>query len=54
MTYKSQSLQKFSRKRTDKSPMAHCFKEARTCLNYEIKCNECVKIQGKYTEYKGE
>jgi len=29
-----------------------CVKEARDCINYGIKCDSCVRIQGKYTNYE--
>ncbi len=30
----------------------HCIRFVRTCKNYPYLCNKCVRIQGKYTEYK--
>ena len=29
-----------------------CLTKHTTCLNYKAKSNDCVRIQGKYTEYK--
>jgi len=53
MSYKSQSNQRVGGVKTEKSPPSCCVKEARTCVNYAVKCSACLKIQGKYTEYKG-
>ena len=52
MSYKSFSKQKIGGVKTIKSPKATCVFEAKTCINYDIKCRDCVRIQGKYTEYK--
>lgn len=31
-----------------------CVKEARDCMNYGKRCHDCVKVQGKYTNYQKE
>lgn len=51
MKYLNKSFTVNSNKKTNKSPIAHCGKEAKICINYGIKCNQCVKMQGAYLEY---
>lgn len=29
----------------------HCIRFVKNCSNFPSKCDECVRIQGKYTEY---
>lgn len=29
----------------------HCVKFVKNCSNFPSKCDECMRIQGKYTEY---
>lgn len=42
---------KFSVNMGNNSDICKCF-NGEKCQNYEIKCNVCERIQGKYTEFK--
>jgi len=52
MTYKSRSKQKFGGVKTEKSPISHCGKEVKDCINYFTKCRTCIQIKGVYSNYE--
>lgn len=45
---------KFTINASKSTHRGHCVKLVSTCINYCVKCDICVKIQGEYTEYLGD
>lgn len=51
--YTKKSFTIWPSKKTDKGCVECCGREAGTCLNRNKACGSCVRIQGKYANYKG-
>jgi len=49
MKYQKKSFKVYAGK---PSAETACFSKAETCKNNGIKCGDCVRVQGKFTEYQ--
>ncbi len=49
MKYQKKSFKVYAGKITTEPA---CFSRAETCKNNGIKCGDCVRVQGKFTEYQ--